>query len=83
MFSLCLILAREAADSLWASVGAHLTFLTVNRLIFPGSVNTGVTTTVEPGTELLVLGYLLAACAVFAAIRRSRVRRSPTWQEAA
>ena len=74
VFSLCLILAREAAASVWASVGVHLSFLTINRLTFPGHFTTGVTTTVEPGTELLVLGYLLAASVVFAVIRYRRLR---------
>ena len=82
VFGVCLILAREATGSIWAPVGAHLTFLTVNRLTFPGGFDTGVTTTVESGTELLVLGYLLAACAVFAVIRRGQIRHSRTPQHA-
>jgi membrane protease YdiL (CAAX protease family) len=66
VFSVCLVLARVATRSIWTSVGAHLSFLTVNRIVYPGRADTGVTTTVDSGTELLVIAYLVLAIIVFA-----------------
>lgn len=65
-------MAREASDSIWASVGAHLSFLTVNRLLFASSFDTGVTASALPDAELLVLGYLALAGVVFAVLGRRR-----------
>ena len=74
-FGAVLLLAREATGSLWAGIGVHLTFLTVNRILLPSdNFDTGLSVTTEPGVELLVLVYLLLAGLGFVALRRRRRR---------
>ncbi|WP_328293662.1 CPBP family glutamic-type intramembrane protease [Kineococcus sp. NBC_00420] len=77
VFGSMLVLARLATGSVWACVAAHLTFLTVNRTVFPSaSFRTGVDVAVAPGAELLVLVYLGLATAGFAVLaRRHRTGR--------
>lgn len=74
VFSAMLITVRLAIGSIWAAVGAHLGFLTMNRILFPTKgFHTGVTVVTPPGAELLVLVYLLVALA--AGLMVTRVRR--------
>lgn len=85
LFGSMLVLARLVTGSVWACVGAHLVFLTVNRVLAPGSgFDTGVSVTSPPGAELLVLVYLVLSVVVFAAfIRRNRRngRQQLRWDE--
>jgi len=75
VFGTVLVLARAATGSVWTGVGVHLTFLTVNRaLLSGGRLDTGLSLDASPGSELLVLVYLLLAAAVFAVLIRSRSR---------
>lgn len=75
VFSAMLITVRLASGSIWAAVGAHLAFLTLNRMLFPTtSFHTGVVVVAQPGAELLVLLYLLVAVAVALVITRVRRR---------
>ena len=75
VFGTVLVLARAATGSVWTGVGVHLTFLTVNRaLLGGGRLDTGLSLDASPGSELLVLVYLLLAAAVFAVLTRSRTR---------
>lgn len=76
VFGLTLVAARTAVRHapLWAGIGAHLTFLTVNRVVFEGDRRgAGWTVETTPGAELLVPVYLLVAMAVFALWRRRAV----------
>lgn len=75
VFGVMLILARIATGSVWACVAAHLSFLTINRIVLPSSAfDTGVVVSAPPGTELLVLGYLVLALVAFAVLGRRRAR---------
>ncbi|WP_239568591.1 CPBP family glutamic-type intramembrane protease, partial [Streptomyces sp. G44] len=73
VFGLMLVTARAAVRSapLCVSIGAHLAFLTVNRIVYEGD-RRGAGWHAEvssPDVELLVPGYLLVAIAGFAAWR--------------
>ncbi|GAA1933503.1 hypothetical protein GCM10009837_69170 [Streptomyces durmitorensis] len=73
VFGLMLVAARTAVRHapLWVGIGAHLTFLTVNRVVFEGDRRgAGWSVQTTPGAELLVPVYLLVATAVFALWRR-------------
>lgn len=82
VFGFTLVAARTAVGRapLWAAIGTHLTFLTVNRVALEGDRRGAgwfATDTVE-GVELLVPVYLLVAVAGFAVCRRiSRPRAVP------
>lgn len=70
VFGLMLVVARTAVRRapLYVGIGAHLTFLTVNRIVFEGDER-GAGWSVElssPDVELLVPVYLLVATAGFA-----------------
>lgn len=77
VFGAMLVIARVTTGSLWACVAAHLTFLTVNRVIVasPG-FDTGVVVELAPGAEVLVLVYLLVAAGGFLLLARLRRARS-------
>ncbi|MFI7320872.1 type II CAAX prenyl endopeptidase Rce1 family protein [Streptomyces venezuelae] len=78
-FGLMLVTARTAVRRapLWAGIGAHLAFLTVNRVVFEGDErDAGWSVHVSsPDVELLVPVYLLVAMAGFAVWRRVERRR--------
>nr|WP_237526931.1 MULTISPECIES: CPBP family glutamic-type intramembrane protease [unclassified Streptomyces] len=78
-FGLMLVTARTAVRRapLWAGIGAHLAFLTVNRVVFEGEErDAGWSVHVSsPDVELLVPVYLLVAMAGFAVWRRVERRR--------
>ncbi|WP_368396582.1 CPBP family glutamic-type intramembrane protease [Streptomyces sclerotialus] len=74
VFGLTLVAARTAVrrSPLWAAIGAHLTFLSVNRLLLEGDAR-GAGWSAElmtPDAVLLVPAYLLLAAAGFAVCRR-------------
>lgn len=72
-FGPTLLTARIATGSLWTSIAVHLSFLTVNRLVFAGSGrDTGWDVDASPDAALLVLVYLALTTAVFAVIARRR-----------
>ncbi|MFE7463896.1 type II CAAX prenyl endopeptidase Rce1 family protein [Streptomyces sp. NPDC057499] len=78
VFGLMLVAARTAVTGapLWSAIGAHLTFLTVNRAVLEGDAR-GAGLGVEPTTPdavLLVPAYLLVATAGFLVCRRLRTR---------
>ena len=76
VFSAMLITVRLAGGSIWTAVGAHLGFLTLNRLLFPtAGFHTGVAVVAHPGAELLVLLYLLVSIAAGLVVSRTRRRR--------
>ncbi|MFC9863772.1 MULTISPECIES: CPBP family glutamic-type intramembrane protease [unclassified Streptomyces] len=73
VFGLMLVAARTTVRHapLWAGIGAHLTFLTVNRVVFEGDRRgAGWSVETTQGAELLVPVYLLVAMAVFLLWRR-------------
>ncbi|MEV7197267.1 hypothetical protein AB0N81_36490 [Streptomyces sp. NPDC093510] len=79
VFGLMLVAARTAVRRapLCAAIGAHLAFLTVNRVVFEGDER-GAGWSValsSPDVELLVPVYLLVAMAGFAVWRRVAKRR--------
>ncbi|QEV21708.1 CPBP family glutamic-type intramembrane protease [Streptomyces alboniger] len=79
VFGLMLVTARTAVGRapLCVSIGAHLAFLTVNRVVYEGGKR-GAGWHAElssPDVELLVLVYLLVAMAAFT-VRRRIERRS-------
>ncbi|MFH8612844.1 hypothetical protein ACH4D5_35765 [Streptomyces sp. NPDC018029] len=79
VFGLMLVTARTAVRRapLCVGIGAHLAFLTVNRVVFEGDER-GAGWSVElssPDVELLVPVYLLVAMAGFAVWRRGVERR--------
>ncbi|WP_413114693.1 type II CAAX prenyl endopeptidase Rce1 family protein [Streptomyces sp. CY1] len=79
VFGLTLVAARTALARapLWAAIGTHLTFLTVNRIALEGD-RRGAGWHAEqttPDAVLLVPGYLLLAMAGFAVCRRVARRR--------
>lgn len=75
VFSAMLITVRLASGSIWAAAGAHLGFLTLNRILFPTtSFHTGVAVVASPGAELLVLLYLLVTIAAGLVASRARHR---------
>jgi membrane protease YdiL (CAAX protease family) len=67
VFGLTLIAARQATGSLWASIGTHLTFLTVNRLTVDGAArDSGWSADLaSPDVLLLVPAYLLLAAIIY------------------
>jgi membrane protease YdiL (CAAX protease family) len=68
-FGATLLTARIATGSLWTSIGLHLTFLTVNRLVFANADrDTGWRVEAAPDAAILVLAYLLLTAAVFAIV---------------
>ncbi|WAL99770.1 hypothetical protein [Streptomyces sp. Je 1-369] len=80
VFGLMLVTARTAVRRapLCVGIGAHLAFLTVNRVVFEGDER-GAGWSVHlssPDVELLVPVYLLVAMAGFAAWRRVEGRRA-------
>ncbi|MCF3123565.1 hypothetical protein IPZ68_28220 [Streptomyces arenae] len=79
VFGLMLVSARTALRRapLCAGIGAHLAFLTVNRIAFDGRTrDTGwAVVTSSPDVELLVPVYLLVAIAGFAVLRWAGKRR--------
>ncbi|MFI9628395.1 type II CAAX prenyl endopeptidase Rce1 family protein [Streptomyces sp. NPDC052042] len=80
VFGLMLVAARTAVTEapLWAAIGAHLTFLTVNRIVLEGDER-GAGLSVErttPDAPLLVPAYLLVATVVFVAAGRIARRAS-------
>ncbi|MGI5347868.1 CPBP family glutamic-type intramembrane protease [Streptomyces sp. CA-250714] len=81
LFGLTLVAARTALREapLWAAIGTHLTFLTVNRIVLEGDRRDAGWSTVhqDPAAPLLVPLYLLVAAGAFVVLRRvsSRVRR--------
>jgi membrane protease YdiL (CAAX protease family) len=75
-FGTALLAARIATGSLWTSMALHLTFLTVNRLVFADADrDTGWQVEAAPDAAVLVLAYLLVTAAVFGLL--ARVRRRP------
>ncbi|MEU1024409.1 CPBP family glutamic-type intramembrane protease [Streptomyces sp. NPDC005904] len=78
VFGLMLVAARSAVRRapLSVCVGAHLAFLTVNRVVYEGRGRGAgwYADRLSPAAELLVLAYLLVAMAVFL-VRRRVVRR--------
>ncbi|KUJ68524.1 hypothetical protein ACZ90_18225 [Streptomyces albus subsp. albus] len=86
VFGLTLVAARTALDRapLWAAIGTHLTFLTVNRIMLEGD-RRGAGWSVEtmsPDAVLLVPAYLLVAAALFTVHRwigrRRRAAAAPS-----
>lgn len=79
VFGLMLTVARTAVRHapLWTAIGAHLAFLTVNRIVFEGDERCAGWSVAlsSPDVELLVPVYLLVATAGFAGWRRVAGRR--------
>ncbi|MER7330022.1 CPBP family glutamic-type intramembrane protease, partial [Streptomyces lydicus] len=84
VFGLTLIAARTAPGRapLWAAIGTHVAFLSVNRVVFEGGRrDAGWSAHVSPvHAAILELGYLAATAAVFTGARllASRGRASAT-----
>lgn len=80
VFGLMLVAARTAVAGapLWATIGAHLTFLTVNRAVLEGNErDAGVSVDqTTPDAVLLVPAYLLVATVAFLAYGRIARRGS-------
>ena len=80
VFGLMLVAARTAVAGapLWATIGAHLTFLTVNRVVLEGNErDAGVSVDqTTPDAVLLVPAYLLVATVAFLAYGRIARRGS-------
>ncbi|MEU6250331.1 CPBP family intramembrane glutamic endopeptidase [Glycomyces sp. NPDC047010] len=75
-FGTALLAARAATGSLWTCIALHLTFLTVNRLVFANADrDTGWQVEPAPDAAVLVLVYVLLAAAVFGLLARVRRRR--------
>ncbi|UQI45494.1 hypothetical protein M1P56_14615 [Streptomyces sp. HU2014] len=84
VFGLTLVAARAAVvrAPLWAAIGTHLTFLTVNRVVWEGDRRHAGWSAEQtaPDAVLLVPAYLVVAAAVFALWRwtgRRRANRAP------
>ncbi|MBZ4321043.1 CPBP family glutamic-type intramembrane protease [Streptomyces huiliensis] len=79
VFGLMLVAARTALGRapLWTAVGAHLTFLTVNRVTFEGDVRGAgwFAVPATPDVVLLVPAYLALTTGVFLVIRRAAARK--------
>ncbi|WP_208867408.1 hypothetical protein [Streptomyces himastatinicus] len=77
-----LVAARTAVAGapLWATIGAHLTFLTINRAVLEGNErDAGVSVDqTTPDAVLLVPAYLLVATVAFLAYGRIARRGSLT-----
>ncbi|WP_181923902.1 CPBP family glutamic-type intramembrane protease [Streptomyces inhibens] len=73
VFGLTLVAARTAPGPapLWAAIGTHVTFLSVNRVVFEGvQRGAGWSAQVAPiHAAVLELGYLVATAAVFVGAR--------------
>ncbi|MFF8786231.1 type II CAAX prenyl endopeptidase Rce1 family protein [Streptomyces sp. NPDC015125] len=73
VFGLTLVAARTAPGSapLWAAIGTHVAFLSVNRVVFEGvQRGAGWSATVAPThAAVLELGYLAATAMVFIGAR--------------
>nr|WP_238355445.1 CPBP family glutamic-type intramembrane protease [Kribbella sandramycini] len=67
IFGFTLVAARAATGSLWASVGTHLTFLTVNRLSVQGADRDAgwSASVVNQDVLLLIPAYLILAALVY------------------
>ncbi|MER6141269.1 CPBP family glutamic-type intramembrane protease [Streptomyces sparsogenes] len=87
LFGLTLVAARTAVGQapLWTSIGAHLTFLTVNRVTWEGDRRGAgwSASQTTPDAVLLVPAYLLVAAAVFLLYRRTSRASSMTRPTAA
>jgi hypothetical protein len=82
-FGTTLLTARIATGSLWTSMAVHLSFLTVNRLVFAsGDRDTGWHVEAAPDAAVLVLVYLVVSSVVFLAIGRLRRRTAPAGPDA-
>ncbi|WP_184502945.1 CPBP family glutamic-type intramembrane protease [Streptomyces botrytidirepellens] len=81
VFGLMLVAARTAVAGapLWATIGAHLTFLTVNRVVLEGNERDAGWSVDQttPDAVLLVPTYLLVATVAFLAYGRIARRGSP------
>ena len=77
MFSALLITARVALGTVWTSVGAHLVFLTVNRLMLEGDAReTGWTVqAVSLDALLLIPAYIVLGTALFLVVRGIHLMR--------
>ncbi|MFF8373185.1 type II CAAX prenyl endopeptidase Rce1 family protein [Streptomyces lydicus] len=79
VFGLTLIAARTAPGRapLWAAIGTHVAFLSVNRVVFEGGRrDAGWSAHVSPvHAAILELGYLAATAAVFTGARLLASRR--------
>ncbi|MGW3209216.1 type II CAAX prenyl endopeptidase Rce1 family protein [Streptomyces sp. NPDC001135] len=79
VFGLTLVAARTALGSapLWAAIGTHLTFLTVNRVVLEGDKRDAGWSADQttPDAILLIPAYLILATAGFAVCRRLERRR--------
>ncbi|MFI0712510.1 type II CAAX prenyl endopeptidase Rce1 family protein [Streptomyces inhibens] len=75
VFGLTLVAARTAPGPapLWAAIGTHVAFLSVNRVVFEGvQRDAGWSAQVAPiHAAVLELGYLVATAAVFVGARRA------------
>lgn len=80
LFGVVFLTARLVTDSLWTSIGAHLTALTIQRItVAGGGFDTGVSVEVTtPDALLLVPVYLVLAGGMFALLGRMRTRRLAT-----
>lgn len=77
-FGATLLAARLATrtQTIWTSVGVHLSFLTVNRIVVANQGrDTGWPVELEPAAQPLVLVYLVLAAAAFLGVRRAVGRR--------
>ncbi|MGX1854235.1 hypothetical protein OIU91_39395 [Streptomyces sp. NBC_01456] len=73
VFGLTLVAARTAPGPapLWAAIGTHVVFLSVNRVVFEGAAR-GTGWSAEVGADhsaVLVLGYLAATAMIFVGVR--------------
>ncbi|MGW0903134.1 CPBP family glutamic-type intramembrane protease [Streptomyces sp. NPDC002853] len=79
LFGLTLVAARTAlrAAPLWAAIGTHLTFLTVNRITLEGQDRNAGWSAGQAGSDaiLLIPLYLLVAAAAFVVCGRLLRRR--------
>ncbi|MEV5989110.1 CPBP family glutamic-type intramembrane protease [Streptomyces sp. NPDC052051] len=81
VFGLMLVAARTALAGapLWAGIGAHLTFLTVNRIVLEGNERDAgwPVEQMTPDVVLLVPAYVLVAAAGFVVC--GRITRRGSW----
>lgn len=82
LFSAMLIAARVSLGTVWTGIGAHLMFLTVNRLLLEGEARgTGWSIDlVSLDALLLIPMYLLLAVVLFGLVRRWDRRRRGTYR---
>lgn len=73
-FGFALTCARWATGSIWTTMGLHLAFLTVNRLVLDAAKrDTGWDLTTTPDAALLVPVYLLVIAVAFLVLGRGRI----------